>query len=115
MNKRIRKKKRIGEFYEPFYIVKTHFNRTLTSEEVDKFVDCIIDFCDNNKIGFPCGITCHNSFDYMFGSLRHYKDRFTPVKRVELLVFLNSFPFIDVIEYVKYIENEKEELEYFNG
>ncbi len=115
MNKRIRKKKRLGEFYEPFLIVKSHFNRTLTDKEVDYFIDSVIDFCDSNRIHFGCGVTCYTSFEYMFDNLKHYKDRFTPEKRIKLLWFLNNFEFIDVIEYVNYIENEKQELEYFNS
>ena len=119
MNKRIRKKKRVKEFYEPFLIIKGSFQKELTDKEVDDFIDRVCEMSDTLKTCFG-GCTTNSDFDYHFSGYRYYRDRMTLEKRdkiYEYLMFLKTDDndyYVKEVTEMKYIQNEKEEKEDFN-
>lgn len=117
MNKRIRKKHRIKEFYEPYLIIKGKFNRELTSDEVDEFVDSIIDFCDDYEDGqvmFPCGMTSHNDFNYSFCGGYKYRDRLTDKKMIDISDYITTHKFVNINSvFGTVLRNEEDENEHF--
>lgn len=114
MNKRIRKKHRIKEFYEPYLIMKGEFNRELTSEEVDEFVDSVIDFCDENEIKFTCGSTCLKDFNYSFCGGYKYRDKLND-KKIGLIAFYilhHKYVYKHSVQSI-ILKSEEDELKYF--
>jgi uncharacterized protein len=55
VNRRLRKKKRVGEFKELGFELRTNLRPGLTGVELDAFVDRLIDVVEARKLGFGGG------------------------------------------------------------
>jgi len=76
MKKRLRKKGRLGEFYELILHVNGKFSKTLTKEEIDNFLDEMCDFVDEIGCTF-IGVTNEESFHHSYMGLYKYRNRLT--------------------------------------
>jgi len=93
MKKRLRKKLRLGEFYELVLHVNGVFVGTLDDEQVDRFIDEMCDFVDEIGCTFV-GITDCNTFDYHFMGLYKYKNRLTMEQEDKVWHKLDGYGFI---------------------
>ncbi len=108
MKKRIRKKLRIKEFYEPIVLVKGYFIKELNNEELDLHIDQMCDYSDKNLISFNGTTWSHKFHYYLFGNGK-YKDRIRSNKLYDLIHFLENSEHIDYISWCVIASQEQED------
>ena len=107
MKKRLRKKLRVKEFFEPYCIIRGDFFEELSEEKMDEILDAFIEVVEALDFGC-CGCTSPTDFDYTVGS--HKKEKLSKNDAIYLNAFLiNNYGLYIKSSELIYVDNEKNE------
>jgi len=111
VKKRLRKKLRIKEFFEPYIAIKGTFETILSNKQMDCFIDEICSIIDSNNATFGGG--CNpETFEYVISQRgKYYKNRLTNMQIDKIVIDIVNQSFIKAIEY-KIIACEEDEIKY---
>lgn len=112
MKKRLRKKKRIYEFFEPFFEVSGEYAQDVSDEIIDRTLDELCDLVDSLNIDFYGNLSGCGFFsnDYLHPITKEQKqiiyDFFDKMFEEKVITIFNFHDTIDT--YQKYLQWEKD-------
>jgi uncharacterized protein YggL (DUF469 family) len=95
MKKRVAKKRGLQDYREELISVQIEFNKTLSDEEIDMFIDELIEFTDKRKYGWGGRVFPDDAFLMFHTMSKYWKNRLTSKDCYVLEEFLiGNFDFI---------------------